>query len=316
MKFHATFIFAILLISQLSACGGGDASNTPGKPTFAATHVQSSAVVPANVQPADYAQSVQRIYVAYFGRPADTSGLAFFQQQFLNAGAPTTIRGINDAYLTNPSVKALIDFFGTSAESNALYNGGTEAFITAIYRNLFNRDPDAGGLAFWSAKVNSGDLTRANAAVSIMAGAQFSDVDIIDKKNQVASNFTAAIDTANEAAGYDGLAANAIVRSMLGTVTNTTDVAAFQTTVNATLTSLANTKLSESVSNIVQNRCISCHGTNGTFPRLNTASLIQSNAGLIFEVTTVSRRMPQGNSTGMTEEERSIISTWFDAGAP
>ncbi|WP_338847365.1 DUF4214 domain-containing protein [Massilia sp. W12] len=307
-------------VFALSACGGASPESQPG-PKLAAKSVSLAAQ--SGTQLSDYQDAVQRIFVAYFGRPADTSGLPFFEQQLLNAGAPTTVQGINQAYLTNPNVKALIDFFGTSAESQALYPGTTEEFLTAVYQNLYNRAPDAGGLAYWSAKINSGELTRPNAAVSIMAGAQSTDIDIISKKTAVATSFTNSLDSAAKIEAYGGLSANATVRSMLNQVSNSTDLQAFQATLTATITSLVNSKLSTQAQSIVTARCTPCHSASPTisgFPaariiKYDSASDIKNGASGIA-LTVSLQSMPQNNMTGMTDAERATIAAWFAAGAP
>ncbi|MFC3380291.1 DUF4214 domain-containing protein [Rugamonas sp. CCM 8940] len=121
---------------------------------------------------------------------------------------------------------ALIDSFAVSAESAALYPGATTTFINALYQNVFGRAPDAGGLAFWSHAIDSGGLSRANASLSVMAGALDNktaqgvlDAKLVNNKLIVASGFTLMIDTPQEIAGYGSAAAAASVRAMLGAVT-------------------------------------------------------------------------------------------------
>jgi len=77
---------------------------------------------------------LQQAYLAYFGRPADTSGLAAY------------------ASATEAQVKAA---FSASAESQAFF-GGLEltAKINAIYQNLFNRDAEPAGLLHWMGKID------------------------------------------------------------------------------------------------------------------------------------------------------------------
>ncbi len=311
-------------VFALSACGGDNSQTAASAPRLAAVSGQN-VVMTAGAQLSDYQEVVQRIYVAYFGRPADTSGLPFFEQQFLNAGAPTNVQGVNQAYLTNANVKALVDFFGTSAESQALYSGSTQQFLTAIYHNLYNRDPDAGGLAYWAAKIDSGELTRANAAVSLMAGAQSTDADIISNKVQAATSFTNALDTDQKKAGYDGLSANATVRTMLGTVDNTTNLQAFQATITSTISTLANNKLSSQALAIVTNRCTGCHSASPTiagYPQArttpyDTAAQIKAGSSAIYLDAVATTDMPDGNNlTGMTEAERTLLGQWVNAGAP
>ncbi|WGG50673.1 S8 family serine peptidase [Rugamonas sp. DEMB1] len=188
-----------------------------------------------------YRLVTQQVYLGYFGRPADPNGLYWFADGLKNAGAPSNIVDLEKAYSTNPTVKGLIDSFGNSAESNALYGGDNTAFVSAIYRNLFNRQPDAGGLAFWVNVINNGSLSRGAAALSIMAGGMpNADGVTVNKKAEVAVNFTKSLDLAPEIGAYSNDAAAAKARAMLAQVGSSTDVAAFQSVVDATIARIVN----------------------------------------------------------------------------
>lgn len=50
--------------------------------------------------------------------------------------------------------------------------------------------------------------------------------------------------------------------------------------------------------------------------RLDSPQEIASHAQAIYQQVVVSRVMPMSNSTGMTDDERALIDTWFKAGAP
>ena len=195
---------------------------------------------------AEYVQVAQQIYVAYFGRPADLFGLNNMIANLAASNAPTSIAGLKDAYKTNGTVKAIIDNFGSSPESQALYAGADDAaFITAIYQNVLNRDPLIGGLTFWVTALARKDMTRAEAATQIMAaavkeGGNAADAAIVNNKIAVATNFTAAIDTAAEVNGYKGAVAAGQARELLHNVNGDTVPADYQATVEATLASIAN----------------------------------------------------------------------------
>ena len=192
-----------------------------------------------------YDDVVQALYVAYFGRAADSGGLANFQSQLAGLQAPRDFASVSEAYKTNADIRALLDSFGNSAESNALYSGDTTSFVTAIYKNVLNRDPDAGGLQFWVDAIDRAGLAKTNASLSIMAGALANtsaqgqlDAALVNNKTTIASDFTFAIDTTAELEGYKGDSAAATVRSMLSSVTANTDIAAFQATIKSVLDSL------------------------------------------------------------------------------
>lgn len=190
----------------------------------------------------EYDEVVQALYVAYFGRAADANGMRSFQEQLAKLDAPHDIVGISSAYGSNPALRQLIDSFGKSAESDALYPDGVPAFVGAIYKNVLGRTADAEGLAYWSNAIDSGALSQANAALSIMAGALENtsaqgllDARRIDNTLALASDFTLALDRPTEIAGYAGNLAASMVRAMLATVSAETDLGPFQAVIKQML---------------------------------------------------------------------------------
>ncbi|MBV8636387.1 MAG: DUF4214 domain-containing protein, partial [Burkholderiaceae bacterium] len=120
-----------------------------------------------------YAGLVQELYVAYLGRPADYYGLQNFEAGLAGIGAPTDAAGLLSLYGSNAAVKSPVDAFGTSAESQTLYgHGSVESFVSTIYQNLFNRPANVAGLTFWTNAIDSGQVTRGEAALAIAAGAE------------------------------------------------------------------------------------------------------------------------------------------------
>ena len=310
----------------LASCGGETNEGAAPKTAAAVSSSQSSAQQVRVA--ADYYPVVQSIYLAYFGRPADPAGLVYFAGRYKDAGAAIDVRGVVNSYSSNATVKALIDSFATSQESLDLYPGANDVFVTAIYRNLLNRDADQAGKDYWMGLINSGAVTRANAAVSIMAGAQGTDLDLINKRALVVVNFTNAVNTPNEEKAYSGLAANAVVRSMMASVTLATDVAAFQATIDSVLANLVAqlpTTTYAQVATIIQNRCVGCHSSSPSIAGFNPAPLgikfdteaqIRGDAARIYNVAVVSQAMPYGNFTGMTQAERDTVGAWYNAGRP
>jgi uncharacterized membrane protein len=79
----------------------------------------------------------------------------------------------------------------------------------------------------------------------------------------------------------------------------------------------------EAVRNVVHERCTSCHSAAPTHPGfqaapggvlLETDRQIVAEALRIHQQTVVTRVMPIGNLTGITEEERALIDQWYLAG--
>jgi Ca2+-binding RTX toxin-like protein len=94
---------------------------------------------------------IQRGYAAILDRAADSGGLAHWLQQL-------------DAGMTRD---AMIQTFLDSAEFQARYAGlSAPGFVTQLYRNVMDRDGDAGGTAYWTDQLQSGALTRAAVAQS------------------------------------------------------------------------------------------------------------------------------------------------------
>lgn len=141
---------------------------------------------------------LQQAYLAYFGRPADVSGLAFYADQ------------------SEAQVKAA---FSASPESQAFFGSmAVAAQINTIYRNLFNRDAEPAGITYWSQEIGSGRLSLADAAMGILAGAQNDDKVAVANKLAASDAFTAALDTTAEILGYAGSAAVAPARAFLAAV--------------------------------------------------------------------------------------------------
>lgn len=315
---------ALLAALLLASCGGDPGGTAASAPVRLAGTTQGGSA-PSGA-PGDYVEVVEQLYIAYFGRPADSSGLANFSAQLAQLGAPAGIQDLNAAYAASASVRQLIDSFGVSAESQALYPGDNDAFVTAIYQNVLNRQPDAPGKAFWVDALNAGVLTRANASLSIMAAALINasaqgllDAQLVRNRVVVGTNFTTALDTPAEASAYSGDAAAAAARAMLATVDANTSPAAFQATVEATIAALlpsAGPAFAE-VRAIVNARCVSCHGSGIAQAglRLDSDAAIRANAQSIYFQAVVQRTMPLGNATGMTDAERQLIGAWFQAGA-
>jgi uncharacterized membrane protein len=79
------------------------------------------------------------------------------------------------------------------------------------------------------------------------------------------------------------------------------------------------------VRTIVGQRCVACHSQAPTFPGItqppagviltSSAGIVQ-NAQRIYQQVVVTRIMPLGNATQITDEERAVIAAWVSAGAP
>lgn len=144
----------------------------------------------------DVNTEVEQLYVAYFSRPADNAGLAFWANVL--ATDPNGYQTISSA-------------FAGSAEYKATYSGmDNAAVVSAVYEHLFGRPAEAAGVTFWSTQLNAHNITIDNVVTQIAAGAQGTDAFAYNAKVNVATAFTARLATDGAQASYTGDAANKI----------------------------------------------------------------------------------------------------------
>src|SRR5438093_1501172 len=83
-----------------------------------------------------YNTDIQKLYIAYFNRPADYFGLNYWE-------------GVVEA--ANGSTAAVSAAFAASAEYKAAYAGlDTNHVLGQIYQNLFGHAADLPGLTYWA----------------------------------------------------------------------------------------------------------------------------------------------------------------------
>jgi len=145
----------------------------------------------------------QQMYVAYYGRPADQAGLDFWAAEFA----------------ASDDLDAALTAFGDSAEYTAAFEFfNNTGLITNLYRQMFNHDPDAEGLAFYLDRLDTGVATLASIAKQIADGASGTDMTALDNKVAVAGDFTDAVTAGN--ATYAGAADIASAQAILDTVSD------------------------------------------------------------------------------------------------
>lgn len=153
-----------------------------------------------------YTEAVQKLYVAYFSRPADAAGLTYWE-------GIVTANGGNTA--------AVSTAFANSQEYKDTFAGQSQyQIINTIYMNLFGRPAEAEGLTYWGQGLINGTFTVAEAVTTIAGAAQGTDATAYANKVAAATAFTAALDTSAEILGYDGTAANLAAKTWLAGVTD------------------------------------------------------------------------------------------------
>ena len=148
-------------------------------------------------------ENLFKAYLAYFGRPPDPTGLAAFSRA------------------TQADVVAA---FSASQESRDLFRSvSTETQVDSIYRNLFGRDAEPAGKAYWLNELQSGRFSLAGMAFAVLGGAQNEDLLEVNAKMEVMQTFVSRLQADPAlAAGYAGNEAAMVARNFLSTVTGET----------------------------------------------------------------------------------------------
>ena len=100
--------------------------------------------------------SVAQLYVSLFGRAPEASGLGYWAQQLGNGVSLQQIA--QDMFNVAPS-RAYYPSFLTNEE-----------IITKFYVNVLGRNPDAGGLAYWTGRLNTLSSTGTTAQKALAQG--------------------------------------------------------------------------------------------------------------------------------------------------
>lgn len=153
-----------------------------------------------------YTAQIEKLYVTFFNRPADFSGLAYWEEQMVK---------------TNGDSAVIANAFAASAEYKGLYAGkSTAATIETIYQNLFGRAAEPDAIQYWGVRLDNGTFNIGTIANSIAVGAQNLDKTTIANKVTAATAFTATLDTNAEILGYETTTNGQAVKDWLKAVTS------------------------------------------------------------------------------------------------
>lgn len=224
---------------------------------------------------------ITQLYIGYFGRAPEPEGLEFWINA-LEGGFP---------------IQEAAQDFASQAETLAQYPyledpdiSDLGSFLTDVYNNLFGRQPDAAGLAFWTEAIESG-LPIGTAIHDIVNGAQGDDINILENKVDLALRWT---DLANNETNFE-LTPGGIASSRAALALVTADLASvgpqgvarnaldsfFNDAPNLSITSTANS-LSEGADTSSRIQVAEITITDDDLGQ-NTLSLSGSDAGL-FEI--------------------------------
>ncbi len=122
-------------------------------------------------------ETIAQYYVGYYNRAPDPEGFAFWVNALENG---TSTLEIANFFSDQVETRALYPFFANPDSSTP------SEFITSIYQNLFNRDPDSGGLDFWVRVLTDGSVSTGQMIEEIIGGAT-TNPDLAVVQNKVAA---------------------------------------------------------------------------------------------------------------------------------
>jgi hypothetical protein len=155
-------------------------------------------------------QWVQKSYVAYYGRPADPAGLAYWAGRMDKEGG---------------SLSSIIDAFGTSYEYDHRYGGLTHGqLIDTLYQQTLGRAPDPSGRQWYLSLLSGGGTTPQTITLDLLGGATGLDAQTVANRLDVANHYTGKVATGcpygpSGKEEETGVASLATVTFDLGTVT-------------------------------------------------------------------------------------------------
>ncbi len=135
-------------------------------------------------------EQVTEIYVATFMRAPDTAGLLYWSNH-----AGLNIEQIAESFFHQPET-----------ESKYPDSMSPTEFVTTIYNNVFNRDPDPAGLEYWVDGLTNGSITRSGMIIAVVNGAQGQDQRILDNKTEVGLYFAQNAASATLEQAYEVMA--------------------------------------------------------------------------------------------------------------
>jgi hypothetical protein len=106
---------------------------------------------------------LQELYVAYFGRAADPTGLDYWEKEGISTA------DFAAKMYAQPEFK---NEYGSKSVANQ---------VDQIYQNLFDRSADKDGLLYWTQEINLGNLQLAEIATHLIYAAQNNDGSEADK---------------------------------------------------------------------------------------------------------------------------------------
>jgi len=117
--------------------------------------------------------SVTKLYVATFDRAPERAGVDYWVES------------------SNLTLEEIATSFFEQEETKVRYPDGygDENFVDSIYSNLFKRDPDTTGEAYWIEQLKEGSISKSVFILAIINGAVDDDAVILENKTAVGLEF-------------------------------------------------------------------------------------------------------------------------------
>lgn len=122
--------------------------------------------------------NLQLLYIAYFGRPSDPEGIAYWLSQNIDQKEFSRI------------------IFAQPEFQEAILNKPLRDQVNSLYRNLFGRYGETEGLDYWTAEISKGNLNIATLGVDLIYAATLRkevDYSILQNKLNGANKWTNVI---------------------------------------------------------------------------------------------------------------------------
>ena len=121
---------------------------------------------------------VTKAYIGLLGRAPDPAGLAYWAAELDAMIAEGQDAVVALKKLTNDIT--LSDEWDNGIGANdGSTEAGSEAIVTSMYDNLFDRAASQAELDYWAPKIVSGEFTASEMAVALIQGAGVTDGDVL-----------------------------------------------------------------------------------------------------------------------------------------
>ncbi|MSP43359.1 MAG: DUF4214 domain-containing protein [Alphaproteobacteria bacterium] len=136
---------------------------------------------------APQSEQITQIYIGYFNRAPDPEGLNYWVGRLQSGVSPVAIA---DSFARQTEAISAYSYLANPAGAAA------EAFLNSVYTNLFNRAPDAAGLAYWKGELSAGK-PLGRTIIDFISCAQGADKSLVDHNVALAESYVGGLTGVN-----------------------------------------------------------------------------------------------------------------------